>query len=264
MRAIVTGAGSGIGRATSFRLASDSVKRGASPQLLLVDLDPARLELVASELRRQGVQVEAMAADLADPVVPERILDRARTCLGGVDALISNAGIIQRGTLLELSLDQFDQCFAVNTRATWLLAKAAHPLLKSSRGCIVATASISAHHVTPPLGAYSASKAALVSLIKQMACDWGPDGIRCNTVSPGSTHTGMTDARYSDPAQRAAAEQRNPLRMIGSPEDQAAAIAFLAGPDAAYITGADIVVDGGISTMLMTASALGDPWRKNN
>jgi NAD(P)-dependent dehydrogenase (short-subunit alcohol dehydrogenase family) len=175
---------------------------------------------------------------------------------------VSNAGIIGRSSLLDLSLADYERSFAINTRATWLLAKAAHPLLAASKGSIVATASISAHEPTPPLGAYSASKAALIMLVRQMAVEWGPDGIRCNTVSPGSTHTAMTDARYSDPVQRAAAAQRNPLRTVGLPENQAAAIAFLLSPDAAYITGIDLLVDGGLSTMLMPASGFGDPWRR--
>jgi glucose 1-dehydrogenase len=99
-------------------------------------------------------------------------------------------------------------------------------------------------------------------LVRQMAVEWGPDGIRCNTVSPGSTHTAMTDARYSDPVQRDAAAQRSPLRLVGLPENQAAAISFLLSADAAYITGVDLLVDGGLSAMLMPASGFGDPWRK--
>ena len=126
----------------------------------------------------------------------------------------------------------------------------------------MATASISGHQPTPPLGAYSASKAAVQMLIKQMAVEWGPDGIRCNTVSPGSTHTAMTDKRYSDPAQRSEAAKKNPLQTVGEPEDQAAAIAFLVSKDAKYMTGTDLLVDGGLNTMLMPASAMGDPWNR--
>ena len=207
-------------------------------------------------------KAETVTADIADTDSPAHIVDMAIERFGGLDVLISNAGIIKRASLLDMSPTDYDRSFAINVRATWLLAKCAHPHLSRSRGCIVATASISAHEPTPPLGAYSASKAALLMLVRQMACEWGPDGIRCNTVSPGSTHTGMTNARYSVPALRESAAQRNPLHMIGSPENQAAAIAFLASRDAAYITGADLVVDGGLRTMLMTASAMGDPWTR--
>jgi len=100
-------------------------------------------------------------------------------------------------------------------------------------------------------------------LVRQLACDFGRDGIRCNTVSPASTLTGMTDPRYSDPVQREAAAQRNPLRMVGSPEDQAAAICFFPSSAGAYVTGTDLLVDGGMGTMLMPASSFGDPWKKS-
>lgn len=263
MRAIITGAASGIGKATAFRLSRDAHAREGKPaQLLLVDMAGNKLGDVARELAGQGAQVECVVADLTDASAPQRVIDAAKRAWNGLDVLVSNAGLLERSTLLEMSVDSYDRCFALNTRAAWLLAKAAHPLLAASRGCIVATASIAAYEPTSPLGAYSASKAALVMLVRQMAHDWGPDGIRCNTVSPGSTHTGMTDARYSDPVQREAAAQRNPLRMVGTPDDLAAAIAFLASPDAAYITGSDLVVDGGLRTMLMTASAMGDPLKR--
>jgi NAD(P)-dependent dehydrogenase (short-subunit alcohol dehydrogenase family) len=263
MSVIVTGAASGIGRATAFRLARDAASRGGkSAQILLADIAKDKLEEVASLLRAEGAHAEVCVSDLTDPTAPAGVVEAARRAFGGLDGLVSNAGIIGRASLLELTLTDYERSFALNTRATWLLARAAHPLLAASKGSIVATASISAHEPTPPLGAYSASKAALIMLVRQMAVEWGPDGIRCNTVSPGSTHTAMTDARYSDPVQRAAAAQRNPLRSVGLPENQAAAIAFLLSPDAAYITGIDLLVDGGLSTMLMPASGFGDPWRR--
>lgn len=263
MKAIITGAASGIGRAVAFQLSRQAAAREGKPaQVLLVDLNKEKLEEVAVLLRAEGVQAEIFAGNLIDTAVPAEVVAAAEKAFGGLDVLISNAGIIGRASLLELDVASFDVQFALNVRTTWLLGKAAHPLLSASKGCIVATASMSAFQPTSPLGAYSASKAALVMLIKQMALEWGPDGIRCNTVSPGATHTAMTDQRYSDPAQREVAAARNPLHMVGSPEHQSAAICFLASPEAAYITGADILVDGGMSTMLMKAAGAGDPWKK--
>ena len=263
MRVIVTGAASGIGRATALRLARDAAgRRAKQAEILLVDIAGDKLAEVAALLRAEDVHVESIAADLADESAAAQVVDAAARAFGGLDGLVSNAGVIQRSSLLDLTVADYERSFAINTRATWLLAKAAHPLLAASKGSLVATASISAHAPTPPLGAYSASKAALVMLVRQMALEWGPDGIRCNTVSPGSTHTAMTDARYSDPVQRAAAAQRNPLRAVGLPENQAAAIAFLLSTEAAYITGIDLLVDGGLATMLMPASGFGDPWRR--
>lgn len=263
MKAIVTGAASGIGRATALRLATDSQAREGRPaQLMLADISAPGLETLIEQLHDLGAQAEAFVGDLSDPSVPALLVGAAVTHFDGLDVLVSNAGIIQRASLLEVTVEDFDRAFAINTRATWLLGKAAHPWLARSNGTLIATASISASQPTPPLGAYSASKAALVMLIRQMSVEWGPDGIRCNSISPGSTHTGMTDARYSDPVQREAAAKRNPLHMVGTPEQQAAVIAFLVSPDAAYITGENIIVDGGLQNMLMLASAMGDPWKR--
>lgn len=262
MKAIITGAASGIGRAVAFKLTNNAIEKNTTAELMLVDLNGEQLKVVAQELRALGASIETFAGDLTDSSVPAAVVSATEKAFGGLDTLISNAGIIERSSLLNLSEASYNRSFDINTKATWLLAKAAHPLLAASRGSIVATASLSGHAPTPPLGAYSASKAALIMLIQQMACEWGPDGIRCNTVSPGSTHTGMTDARYSDPAQRAEAVKKNPLHAVGSPEDQAAAIAFLASSEASYITGTDLLVDGGLHTMLMPASSMGDPWTK--
>lgn len=261
-RAIVTGAASGIGRATAARLNVDSIARcGRGAHLILVDIAAEPLEAAASRLREGGAEITTIVADLSDPDIPAHIVGEAAKVIESLDALVSNAGIIRRASLLDLALAEYEQTFAINTRATWLLAKAAHPLLKLAKGAIVATASLAAREPTPALGAYSASKAALVMLIQQMACDWGRDGIRANTVSPGSTLTNISrNAGIPMPAEPRAAT--NPLGFFADPEDQAAVIAFLVGPDARFITGADILVDGGARTQLMVASGLGDPWRK--
>ncbi|MFA7555600.1 MAG: SDR family oxidoreductase [Spongiibacteraceae bacterium] len=262
MRAIITGAAGGIGLAVAKQLHRDSQARGEATQLLLVDINQDGLDALASDLRADGAQIETFVGDLSDVNVPQQIVDAVKAAFGGLDTLISNAGIINRATLLEMEVDQFDRSMAINTRATWLLGKAAHPLLKESGGNIVATGSISGENPSPPLAAYSASKAALIMLVRQMSIEWGPDGIRCNCVSPGSTHTAMTDARYSDPELRQQAQDRNPSRMVGLPEHQAAAIAFMASPGAAYINGVNLVVDGAMQNNLMVASALGDPWKR--
>jgi NAD(P)-dependent dehydrogenase (short-subunit alcohol dehydrogenase family) len=154
---------------------------------------------------------------------------------------------------VELSLEDWDRTFAINVRAAWLLAKAAYPLLREAQGSLVVTASIAAREPAAPVGAYAASKAAVVMLVRQLAYEWGPDGIRCNCVSPGTTHTGMTDGTYSDPQRRSERASHLPLRRIAEPDEVAGVIAFLAGPDASYITGIDVLVDGGLGTSLLPA-----------
>src|SRR5690606_5657916 len=130
--------------------------------------------------------------DLAEPDCGDRMVEAALAHMDGIDAVISNAGIIMGGALVELPISDFDRIFAINTRSSWLLGKAAHPHLKKSKGAFVATASMSATQPTPALGFYSSSKAALLMMIRQLSIEWGPDGIRCNTVSPGPTYTPMT------------------------------------------------------------------------
>jgi NAD(P)-dependent dehydrogenase (short-subunit alcohol dehydrogenase family) len=251
VRAIVTGAASGIGRACAKALAEAAISRGEEPKLLLVDRAAAQLARVASELEQIGVRPMTMIADLGREAVADRIAAQAANELGGLQVLVSNAGVIGKMPLAKLSLMDSELSFAVNTRATWLLARACYPLLCKEGGAIVATASISAAQPTPPHGAYSASKAALVMLIRQLAYEWGPQRIRCNCVSPGMIHTGMTDSVYADPVKRAERAMHIPLQRVGRPEDVARVVAFLAGPEADYVTGVDLAVDGGVQTALM-------------
>jgi len=253
MRFVITGAASGIGRACAELLASGRIIAG-DHRMLLVDRDAANLQAVVEAV---GERAAPFVVDLAEPDCGERIVAAAVAHLGGIDAVISNAGIIAGGSLAALDVADFDRMYAINTRAAWLLAKAAYPHLKESRGAFVATASMSATQPTPALGFYSSSKAALLMLVRQLSVEWGPDGIRCNTVSPGPTYTPMTKAGYDDEARRLQREANIPLRKLGTAEDVANVILFLAGPDAGHVSGIDVLVDGGMSNMLMPASGGG-------
>ncbi|MGP3533972.1 SDR family NAD(P)-dependent oxidoreductase [Microbacterium sp. RD1] len=257
MRILITGAASGIGRATALAAAS----QGA--HLLLVDRDADGLRAAVAEAQAAGGRAYAATADLTDPEACDRAVAEAGRLLGGLDGLVSNAGAIRAAALRDLSVEGFDTQFALNTRPTWLLGRAAHGMLAVAGGAIVATASMSGSHPTPPLGGYSPSKAALIMLVKQMALEWGPDGIRCNTVSPGPTLTAQTAGAFGvdpDPGQRRARAERAahiPTRRLGAPEDVAAAILFLLSSAARQITGVDLAVDGGMSLALMPATGSG-------
>ncbi len=255
MRAIITGAATGIGRATAFALNADCKQRTGEPaRLVLADIAAERLAETARDLRAEGATVETVMVDLADPASAQTVVDAAQRAMGGLDALISNAGIIRLVSLLDMEVADYDRYFAINTRPTWLLAKAAYPMLKEARGSIVAVASVAAHTPYPSLGAYSATKAALLMFIRQMAFDWGPVGIRANTISPGSTHSeiGVNAGQARPAADRVG---NNPLGRIADPEDQAAVIAFLVSPAARHINGADIAVEGGALTQNVSAMA---------
>ncbi len=253
MRIVITGAASGIGRAVAEQAVHSRLLTGEH-RLLLVDRDAANLAAVAAPF---GDSAATLVADIMQDDIGDRIVAAARDHMGGIDGLTLNAGIIAGGALADLAAADYDRLFAINTRGNWLIAKAAFPELKASRGALVATASMSGHEPTPGLSAYSASKAALLMLVRQLSVEWGPDGIRCNTVSPGPTLTPMTAAGYSDPARREQREAGIPLRKLGTPEEVANAILFLLSDLASHITGIDILVDGGMCNALTVATGAG-------
>ena len=248
MRALVTGAASGIGRATCLRLARDAKAQGRAAKIAALDLGPSPgLDSLLAELKALGADALPLHADMGDPQAPGRAVGEAADRFGGLDGLVSNAGINRPGALMEYAVADWDSLFAVNTRATWLLAKAAYPALKTSRGAIVAIASMSGSNAHANLGAYGPSKAAVIMLVKVLAQELARDGIRVNSVSPGMVRTGMTATVYAD--QRVAAERNAlvPIGRVATPEDMADVVAFLLGPDARYINGHDLVTDGGVT-----------------
>jgi len=259
MRIIITGAASGIGRATA-QLAGESKFFTSKAAVLLVDRDADGLAAIAEALRAKNIHAATCVADLANPDAATQIVEAAAKEFGGIDAMVSNAGAIHMTRLEDMSLEEYDRIFAINARATFLLAKAAYPLLKESHGAIAVTASMASEHPAPSLGAYSASKAAAAMLVKQMALEWGPDGIRANSISPGPTMTAMTAKSYNDTAKRDQRAAEIPLRRIGLPEDLANAALFLISPAASFITGVNLMVDGGLSltAMVSPSSAAND------
>lgn len=267
MRAIVTGAARGIGRAIAERLAADAHRAGEPLRLVLVDQHGDEVEGVAAQLRQRASDTQAataseirvLAGDMADPQFPEAIA-QAASAWGGLDGLASNVGYAQPGDLAAYTLEDWDRMFAVNVRSHWLLAKACFPLLKEARGKVVFTASISGTNPTTPLGAYSPCKGALLMLMRQLSVEWAPQGIRVNAVSPGMTLTPGTSPVYQDPQVRQQREARIPARRIGEPKDIAGAVAFLLGPDADYVHGVDLLVDGGLDKTVMVNPVM-DGWR---
>ncbi len=254
MRTIVTGAGSGIGLATAQALAAQPGAR-----LLIVDRNAERREANVADLKARGADAHGIGGDISDPSFPATVVDAAAERFGGIDAIVSSAGSIANGAPLnDLPLAHFEGAFAVNVRPTLLLAQAAFPHLQASKGSIVAVSSTAARHPVPSLGGYSASKAALSMLVRQLALEWGPFGIRANAVSPGPTATPMAPA-YADSSVREARAATLPLRRIADPEQVAATVLFLLSPGAAAITGIDVDVDCGmgLTTMQLSGAALG-------
>jgi glucose 1-dehydrogenase len=248
MRALVSGGSSGIGASTCVRLAEAALARGEQPQIAVCGHKPtARQEEVVRSIQSLGGTAIALEGDLGDPDVPGQLVEAAVAEFGGLDALVANAGIASPGAICDLSVEDWDDMFAVNLRGAWLLAKASYAHLQRSRGSACFTSSMSGQQPHAGSGAYSPSKAALTMLAQTLALEWAPDGIRVNVVSPGMTHTSMTEKMYADPEIKKAREGIIPLSRIGDPTDIANVIEFLVGPLSGYVTGQDICVDGGFS-----------------
>lgn len=247
LRALVTGAAGGMGRATCLALLGDAQRRGLKLHIAAAGsrLGP-ELDALVAELHAGGAEASAHAADLNDPAACERLGAEAVAACGGLDMLFSIAGLTRAGALATLGVADWDRVFNVDVRATWLLARAVYPALKASHGSMVAVASVSAHQPFPGLGGYSAAKAALVMLCRQLAQEWAADGIRVNSVSPGLIRTPLSESLYADLEMLKRREAVVPLHRIGSAEDVARALVHLAGPECSYATGIDIRLDGGL------------------
>ncbi len=256
MRVLVTGGSYGIGGATCLRLARDALAKGEPAKIVVsaTGVRPDLAELIA-ELTALGADAKAVTGDLADRDFPKRLVDEAVGFCGGLDALVSNAGARYKGSLLDMPVEEWDRVYAVNTRATWLLGKAAHAALKASRGAIVVVTSIAGKYPLANYGPYSTTKAALIMLVEQMANEWAGDGIRVNGVAPGSTLTREKSQMKVDPKLSAMRAAVVPMGRVSDPSEQAGAIAFLLSKDASYISGHNLVVDGAFGQSVMAFSA---------
>jgi glucose 1-dehydrogenase len=253
MRALVSGGSSGIGAATCVRIAEAALARGVQPMIAVCGHEPnSSQEHVVRSIQSMGGTAITLAGDLADPEVPSQLVEAAVAEFGGLDALVANAGIASPAAICDISVEDWDSMFSVNLRGPWLLAKASYSHLRQSRGSACFTSSMSGQLPHAGSGAYSPSKAALTMLAQTLALEWAPEGIRVNVVSPGMTHTRMTEKMYEDPQIKKAREDIIPLARIGDPTDIANVIEFLVSPLAGYVTGQDICVDGGFTKSILS------------
>lgn len=238
-RAAVTGAGSGIGQACALALAAQGVTVWA------LDRDEAGLSVTAEQ---GGGTIHALACDVTDEVSVTAAAGQA----GAVEILINAAGIGRPGALMDVDLDDWQRVLDINLTGYLRTVRAFAPaMVDAGRGSLVHIASVSARNPQPASGAYSASKAGVVLMSQQLAYELGPAGVRSNTVSPGLVRTPMTEAYYQAPGVAERRDAAIPLRRVAAPDDIADVAVFLASDRARYITGADIVVDGGFTQTLM-------------
>jgi NAD(P)-dependent dehydrogenase (short-subunit alcohol dehydrogenase family) len=198
---------------------------------------------------RRTEQLLDVSADLADPASAERVVSAALEAFGRLDGLVNNAGIDLAKPLLETTVDEAQQIFAVNALAPLWMIQAATPALAERGGAIVNVTSRLAHVGVPEMAVYGASKGALRALTHGAAVELGPVGVRVNAVAPGMTETPLfrewVEGRPDPGLARAEVEGRIPLGRLATPEDVAKAIVFLISDDAAHITGVTLPVDGG-------------------
>jgi NAD(P)-dependent dehydrogenase (short-subunit alcohol dehydrogenase family) len=241
--ALITGAGRGIGAAIAARLAAE----GAS--LVLVDRDLDALGAVAEELQSDGSRLLWRVLDVTVRAEVEALIAEVRETRGGLDILVNNAGIIRDGYLPKLSEADWDAVLAVNLKGPFLCCQAALPLLRESRHGNIVNITSRAWLGNVGQTNYSASKGGLVSLTRTLALELARYRINVNAVAPGLIDTPMT--RAMPDAARERLLRMQPTGEMGSAEDIAAAVAFLAGPDARFITGQVLHVDGGKSCGLL-------------
>lgn len=239
-KALVTGASRGIGRAIALRLASE----GASVAVNYNGSEAKAAEVV-EQIRAAGGTAFAVQADVADAASVAAMFDTVLKEFGGLDILVNNAGITADGLLIGMKEEQFDRVVDTNLKGAYLCMQlAAKRMIRQKSGRIISISSYSGIHGNAGQANYSASKAGIIGLTKSAARELGSRGITVNAIAPGYIDTDMT-AVLSDKVKEAILAEI-PLKRIGTPEDIAAAAAFLAGDDAAYITGQVLEVGGGM------------------
>jgi len=242
--ALITGAGSGMGREACLVFANEGARIAA------LDVDAAALEQTASAVREAGGDLVAFEADVADERQVRAAVQGAVERFGALHILYNNAGVLWRDrdvSVLETDEAVWDRVFAINLKGmVWVCKYGVPKLIEAGGGAIVNVGSTSALlGDTIPQDAYTASKGAVISLTRNLAVQFAPHGIRANCIHPGFTDTPMQTVRTTDPAWVDAAIASIPLGRLGTPRDVVNAALFLASDEADYITGTELVVDGG-------------------
>jgi NAD(P)-dependent dehydrogenase (short-subunit alcohol dehydrogenase family) len=247
--AVVTGAGSGIGRAAATLFA----REGAA--LAIVDLAGPAAKQAAEQIAGDGGTALAIAADVTDPVQVDQAFGQVSGEFGRVDVLYNNAGVNSSGSVIDATEEDWDRCFAVNAKATFLCSRvAARSMVAAGRGSIVNQGSVAALVGIANFAAYCASKGAVVALTRSMSVDLAPRGVRVNAICPGTVYTPLMEPLLRARGQGdlaaglALTTAKYPIGRLGTPEEIAAVALFLASDDSSFLTGSVITADGGMTS----------------
>ncbi|GKQ42348.1 short-chain dehydrogenase [Companilactobacillus sp. RD055328] len=237
--AIITGAASGFGEATSKLFA----KQGA--KIVAVDFDFEKVQKVVDEINNNGGEAIATKADVSNAQDVKAFVDLAIKEYNQLDIIYNNAGIFIPGTAEEITEDQWDKVINVDLKSVFLGTKYALPHLKKTKGVIINTASAGGIIGFPQAVAYGAAKGGVISLTKATAVDYAADGIRANAICPGTGETGLTKEVLADENMQAGFLQPIPMKKFAQPDDIAKAALYLASDLSSYVTGTALPVDGG-------------------
>jgi meso-butanediol dehydrogenase/(S,S)-butanediol dehydrogenase/diacetyl reductase len=240
--AVVTGASSGIGKATAVRLGEEGCR------LLIADINDDAGEQVAQAIRDGGAECVYQHCDVMELEQVELLMSKAMSEFGALQILFNNAGSGTYGKTPDLAPEEWHRLIRVCLDSVYYGCHFAIPHMRQSGGgAIINTASVSGLFGDYGLTAYTAAKGGVVNYTRSLALDHGKDGIRCNAVCPGAIETGLTTDVINTPGHRDNFNEVIPLGRVGLPEEIASAVAFLASDDASFITGANVVIDGGMT-----------------
>jgi NAD(P)-dependent dehydrogenase (short-subunit alcohol dehydrogenase family) len=242
--ALITGAGDGIGRGIATRFAAEGAKVGV--------LDIKGAEDTVAAIEESSCQAIPLPCDLREPAQVTRAVAQLAAAFGPVDMVVHDAAVMPAGRLHETSLEDWDRTYAVNVRGAYLVCREVLPsMIERGSGSIILMASVTGILGLPGIAAYSGTKGALISLARAMSTDYAAQGIRVNSVSPGTIDSPMLHhfvAAQSDPARiRREFDEMHPIGRVGKIDEVASVFVFLASDESSFVTGANYTVDGGLS-----------------